>query len=339
MLGRFDGAIVGLGVTRKTAINVAAGYLLDVDNLLDFEYEKNRKFLSLALDIGNEFKDWDISLYGIQQVVGDITDRQAIGGEVRYFKPNYNVFSVVDYDISYNELNIFLLNANWIRPNQGTLYTTIDIRKVPYLSTSNALQGQTFLTIEDMLQSFTEEEIRQLAQDRTATSNTLTLGGSKQLHGFLDGFGQYQLSGDLNINNISGMPASGGVPEIPASGNNYFIGGQLIGNGIIKRGDTSIISLRFGSTRTANDIIFGLESRYPVNAQFRLNPRFRYLHRSGKENNSTLNTFRLSGKADYQYKTLSFEGELGIDFTDDSVDGFDTNSRGVFAYLGYRWDF
>jgi hypothetical protein len=246
---------------------------------------------------------------------------------------------VVDYDTSYNDLNIFLLNANWIRPNQGTLYTTIDIRKVPYLSTSNALQGQMFLTIEEMLQSFSEEEVRQLARDRTATSNTYTVGGSKQLHSFLRGYGQYQISGDININTISGMPASGGVPEIPASGTNYFIGGQLIGNSIIKRGDTSIVTLRYGSTRTAQDIVFGLESRYPVTPQFRVNPRFRYLHRNGRENDSKLNTFRLSGKADYTYRSMHFEGELGVDFTNDKFGDITTKSRGIFTYIGYRWDF
>jgi hypothetical protein len=275
----------------------------------------------------------------MQQMVDDMIDRQAIGGEVRYFRPTFNVFSVLDYDTSYKELNIFLLNANWIKPNQGTLYTTIDIRKVPYLSTSNALQGQPFLTIEDMLQAFTEEEVRQLAQDRTAQSNTFTFGGSKQLNGFLEGYGQYQVSGDFTLNSTSGMPASGGIPEIPASGNNYFLGGQIIGNSIIKNGDTSILSLRYGATSTARDISFTFDTRYPITPRLRFNPRFRYLHRTGVETDSTLNTLRLSAKADYQFKSVNFEGELGVDFTNDDISGELMRSRGVFAYAGYRWDF
>ena len=129
------------------------------------------------------------------------------------------------------------------------------------------------------------------------------------------------------------------MPELPASGTNYFVGGQLIGNGIIKRGDTSILTLRYGSTSTARDISFGLESRYPVTPQFRVNPRFRYLPRTGLENDSRLNTVRLSGKADYTYRSMHFEGELGVDFTNDTFADITTRSRGIFAYIGYRWDF
>ena len=339
VLGRFDGAVLGLGISKKSSVNIAAGYLLDIDNYLDFEYVKNRRFLSLSVDLGNQIRDWDISFYAMQQMVDDMVDRQAIGGEVRYFRPSFNVFSVLDYDTSYNELNIFLLNANWIKPNQGSLYTTIDIRKVPYLSTSNALQGQPFLTIEDLLQVFSQDQVRQLAQDRTASSQTFTFGGSKQLHGFLKGYGQYQVSGDFTINNTSGMPASGGIPEIPASGNNYFFGGQFIGNSIIKRGDTSILSLRFGLTETARDISLTFDTRYPITQRLRFNPRFRYLNREGLVNDSSLNTIRLSAKADYQVKSVNFEGELGVDFTNDDISGELMRSRGIFAYAGYRWDF
>jgi hypothetical protein len=190
-----------------------------------------------------------------------------------------------------------------------------------------------------MLQAFTEEEVRQLAQDRTAQSNTFTFGGSKQLNGFLEGYGQYQVSGDFTLNSTSGMPASGGIPEIPASGNNYFLGGQIIGNSIIKNGDTSILSLRYGATSTARDISFTFDTRYPITPRLRFNPRFRYLHRTGVETDSTLNTLRLSAKADYQFKSVNFEGELGVDFTNDDISGELMRSRGVFAYAGYRWDF
>lgn len=339
VLGRFDGAVLGLGITKKTSVNVATGYLLDIDNYLDFSYVKNRRFLSLNVDLGNQLKDWNISFYGVQQMVDDVVDRQAVGGEVRYFRPTFNVFSILDYDTSYQELNIFLLNANWIKPQQGTLYTTIDIRKVPYLSTSNALQGQPSLTIEELLKLFSEEEVRQLAQDRTATSQTFTFGGSKQLNRFLQGHGQYQVSGDFTINNTSGMPESGGIPEIPASGNNYFFGGQMIGNSILKSGDTSILSLRFGFTEAARDMSINFDTRYPLTSRLRFNPRLRYLHRTGLVNDSKLNTVRLSAKADYQFRSVQFEGELGVDFTSDELSGDVIRSRGLFSYVGYRWDF
>jgi tetratricopeptide (TPR) repeat protein len=341
VLGLFDGGVFGLGVTRKSSVNLAAGYLLDIEDLLDFSYTKDRKFASLSYDVGNEIKDWDISLYYIQQMVNNLVDRQAVGSEIRYFKPTFNIFNLIDYDTSYDTLNIFLLNANWVFPQQGNLYATIDSRKVPYLSTSNALQGQPFETIEDLETMFTEEEIRQLALDRTATSNTFTIGGAKQLNGFMNGHGQYQISGDLTYNTLSDMPASGGVPEIPDTGDNYFVGAQFIGSNVIKKGDTSIFSLRLGFTQLSNDLTLNFDTRYPITDKFRFNPRIQYFRREGKDNDNLLTTLRLSAKADYRLlnNKMLIEGEIGYDNTDDQVAGFSTKSNSLFWYLGYRLDF
>lgn len=340
VLGLFDGAVLGLGVTQKSRVNAAAGYLLDIDDLFDFNYSKDRKFASLNVDFGNEFRNWDISFYLIQQMVDDIVDRQAVGGEVRYFKPTFNIFNLIDYDISYDELNIFLFNVNWVFPQQGNLFSTIDIRKVPYLSTSNALQGQPFQTINELLSMFTEEEVRQLASDRTATSNTFTIGGSKQLNGFLQGHGQYQVSGDFTYNTISDMPASGGVPALPGTGDNYFVGGQFIGSGIIKRGDTSILSLRLGFTQLSEDLTIAFDTRYPITEKFRFNPRLQYFRREGTENDNLLSTFRVSAKADYRvWNRMLVEAEVGLDDTDDQVGGIVIKSKSIFGYVGYRLDF
>ena len=341
VLGLFDGGVFGLGVTRKSSVNLAAGYLLDIQDLLDFSYTKDRKFASLSYDVGNEFKDWDISFYIIQQMVNNLEDRQAVGSEIRYFKPTFNIFNLIDYDTSYNTLNIFLLNANWVFPQQGNLYATIDSRKVPYLSTSNALQGQPFESIEDLETIFTEEEIRQLALNRTATSNTFTIGGAKQLNGFMNGHGQYQISGDFTYNTISDMPASGGVPAIPSTGDNYFVGTQFIGSNIFKRGDTSILSLRLGFTDLSNDLTMNFDTRYPIIEKFRFNPRIQYFRREAKNNDNLLTTLRLSAKADYRLlnNKMLIEGEVGYDDTNDQVAGIDTKSNSLFWYLGYRLDF
>jgi tetratricopeptide (TPR) repeat protein len=340
VLGRFDGVLLGVSPTKKYKVNAALGYLLDVEGLIDFNYDTNRRFVTLNIDIGDEFKDWDINFYFMQQMVEDIVDRQAIGGELRYFKPNFNVFSTIDYDTSYNLLNIFLLNANWVFQQQGNMFLTIDIRRVPYLSTSNALQGQPFTTMNEMLAMFTEDEVRQLALDRTALSRTFTIGGSKQLNGFLDGYGQYQLSGDFTLNTTTSTPGSAGVPSLTGTGNNYFLGGQFIGNGIFRRGDAAILSMRFGYTNVTRDIAVSLDTRFPFTRNLRLNPRFQYLRRTGNQNGNLLRTTRFSAKMDYRIKNrLTLEGEIGIDDTNDEASGFTTTSKSLFYYLGYRWDF
>ena len=340
VLGRFDGMLLGVSPAKKIKLNAALGFLLDREGLIDFKYVRNRRFVTLNVDIGDGFKDWDINFYVMQQMIEDIIDRRAVGGEFRYFKPGFNVFSTIDYDTSYHLLNIFLLNANWVFPQAGNMFLTVDVRRVPYLSTSNALQGQPLTTISELLEMFSEEEVRQLALDRTALSRTFTVGGSRQLNGFLKGYGQYQLSGDFTINTTTGTPSSAGVPAVAGTGNNFFLGGQFIGNGIIKRGDTSILSVRLGHTNTSRDIAVSFDSRYPFTRNLRFNPRFQYLRRTGNQNGNLLRTTRLSAKLDYRIRNIvTLEGELGIDDTTDEVAGLATRSNSLFYYLGYRWDF
>ena len=52
---------------------------------------------------------------------------------------------------------------------------------------------------------YTEEEVRQLAMDRTAKSRSGTLGVTQDLND------NYQLSFEVTASKLSGTPASGGV--------------------------------------------------------------------------------------------------------------------------------
>jgi len=54
----------------------------------------------------------------IEQQVDGILDRRSVGGEARYFDPVKSLLSYVDYDVSYSQLNTFLMLGNWILPNQ-----------------------------------------------------------------------------------------------------------------------------------------------------------------------------------------------------------------------------
>ena len=64
-------------------------------------------------------------------------------------------------------MNTFIFTSNWVFPDTSSLFANVDIRKSPYLSTSNALQGQTAQSITELLNTYTEDEIKQLALDRT----------------------------------------------------------------------------------------------------------------------------------------------------------------------------
>jgi len=73
-------------------------------------------------------------------MVNGVVDRRAVGTELRYATNGMNAFGLLDYDVSYNVLNVAMLNGSWV--TEGTTYTLLaDHRKTPYLQTSNALFG------------------------------------------------------------------------------------------------------------------------------------------------------------------------------------------------------
>ena len=338
VIGRFDGLNLGTAIVEKVKMNLAGGYLLDTENLFDFTRE--RSFLSFNLDVGTIDEHWDFNFYTMQQMASDMIDRKAVGMEIRYFDTRFNLFTVVDYDTSYNELNTLLMNGNWLLPGNATVFYTLDVRKTPYLSTTNALQGQTAQSLDELKQTYTEAEIRQLALDRTATLRTFTIGGSHPLQALIPGRGQYQLSTDFTVTSTTGMPASGGVDAVPPTGNQFFLGLQLIGNGLFKAGDTTILSGRFGHTQTARDVQLGINTRYPITRNWRINPYVQFNRRNDRDDSDQRDVLRAALKMDYRWgRSVLLDMQLGYDSTRETLAGVSQASSALFYYLGYRWDF
>ncbi|MFQ5561366.1 MAG: tetratricopeptide repeat protein, partial [Nitrospinota bacterium] len=176
VFSRFDGGNFGVGLNEVLKLNLVTGFPMDTTKLST--YETRKYFLGLNMDIGT-FKDsWDFNVFGINQMVEGMIDRQGVGGEVRYFYDRKSIFGYVDYDVFFNELNVFLLSGNLTFIGNITINFSLDYRKSPLLTTSNAIQGQNVDSPEDLKDSFTESEIHKLAQARTATNKSFLFGFS-----------------------------------------------------------------------------------------------------------------------------------------------------------------
>jgi len=330
VLGRFDGVHAAYQASERARLNLVAGY--PVDSSSDSP-QTERVFYGASVDLGTYSKVWDFVLFFIDQRIGDLTDRRAVGGEVRYFAPGRSLLGLADYDIGYDALNTFLLIGNWTLADRTTLNLVVDYRRSPLLTTRNALQGQLATTIEELQQSFTEDEIRQLAEDRSAESRTVTIGASRPLSEKL------QISADLTVTSLGGTPASGGVPAIPGTGNDYFLNVQLLGSNLIKSGDIAILGLRYADTSTAQTTSLSLNTRYPVTAAWRLNPRIRLDHRDNRDG-STQWTVAPSLRTEYRWKRhVRLELEAGAEWTLLDADTGTDDSAAYFLVLGYRTDF
>jgi tetratricopeptide (TPR) repeat protein len=339
VLNRFDGLVLGYELTPDVRVRAVGG--LPVERSRDVFLHEHKTFAGINGDISNIIENWDLSLFFIEQRVDDLIDRRAVGGELRYFDPQRSLFSLVDYDIHYGSLNTFMLQGNWTLADETRFYMNLDYRNSPVLMTSNALSSQidpvTFQaieTIEELQNFYTDDEIYDLAVDRTAKTSTISFGASRPLYPTL------QLSGDVTITNTGDTPASGGVEAVEETGNEFFYTLQVIKNDLLKEGDIGIFSLRYSDASTSNTLRLSASSRYPVTNFWRINPKFSVSYRQNDDDDGSRLMVSPFIQMDYRLrKSLTLELETGLNWFEEDDGTEVTNFTDYFFLAGYRWDF
>lgn len=331
VLGRYDGAHVHYQLRPDLRLNVVGGFpvYLSSDNL-----DTNRNFLGLSVDLNDVLKGIDTSVFVNMQRVDGVTDRQAVGAEFRYFDGSRSATGLVDYDIGLGTLNTLSMVGNWSFDSGLTFSASADYRKSPFPLTENALIGQTEGSIDELLQSLTEDEIRQLAEDRSGEMLTYTLGLSKPLAK------RWQVNADFAVTQIAEGPGSGGVPALPDSGTEYYVYSSLVGSSLFTEGDVSIVGLRYSDSYSTRTSTLYLDSRYPLTNRLRLNPRLALTLRDIVADSSSERFVSPSLHLLYRFaRHYEFELEGGGELGNRSGGIASADSRAYYIYLGYRADF
>jgi hypothetical protein len=291
VLGRFDGGKFSYLLTKKIRMNLVSGF--PVNQSYD-DLNTDKIFYGVNFDFGRFFDHWDFNTYVINQTADGIDDRRAVGTEVRYVDKQGSFFSLIDYDILFNELSIFLFAGNWLLPNDATrLNLSVDYRNNPILSTSNALIGQLSPSLEELKDSIGESALQKLAEDRTLRSSFVTLGASHTLSENL------QFAGDVSWSKLDGAPASGGVEAMASTGDEFFYSTQVISNNFFRDGDNSTLGLRYADTKQRDTYSLILSSRQPIDDHWRLTPRLKIDYRDNKLQDGEQWRFRPGLRAEY----------------------------------------
>jgi len=111
------------------------------------------------------------------------------------------------------------------------------------------------------------------------------------------------------------MPASGGVPAVPATGLMLSYQLQLYGNNLWGSNDFNVLTLTDANTEIGRVDSASITSRFPVGGAWRLSPRLTVQRLSQMSDGSTEMSYVPAVLLDYQRgnKLLQFEvgGELG----------------------------
>ncbi len=331
ILKRFDGLSVGYQFTPDLRLNVLAGLPVDIDNKSSINEHKT--FYGFTFETGTFLNHWSMNLFYFDQESDGLQDLNTIGADVRYRDKKKSFFGMVDYDLHYKEVTVLQLNANMLLAQNRTVYLNAYMRKQPLLATTNALIGRQEQSLEELKTVLNNEQIYQLARDRTANSETLTIGGSQKLSE------KYQLTADITLAHVGDTVASGGVAATPDTDTDYFLSTQLIANSLLMKNDSNIFGVRYYSTDSSDTISFIINSRFPVSRSWRLNPRLQYDIRE-LSNGRSQTRLRALLRTDYRFSNrILFDFDIGYDETFETNNGQDLGNNNLFFTLGYRWDF
>ena len=324
------------------------------DDPRNFRLNWERYFYGANVDIGPLWQAWSGNAYFINQMVNGVVDRRAVGTELRYAANGKNAFGLVDYDISYGALNIAMLNGSWV--TEGTTYTFLaDHRRIPYLTTTNALFGVPNASL-DLINTANESALRAQAKAITATSDLLLAG---VLHAVSQ---NWQLGGDVRYNRISGTSASNcliilpgtstiflnpnaisdtpcSLQALPGSGNIWTYSAQAIGANFPVEGTTFVANASYVTSQAYRGQSLTLNSLARLGPQVQFDTLLLLYHQT---DSFGVELYRVTPTVRINYRFLdnwTFEATGGLEKTQsESSTQKDRTSR-QFFFIGLRWDF
>lgn len=359
VLGRFDGALFGMDVVPKIRLNVIGGFPVDLND--KGRVNGDTQFIATNVQFDDLIKNLDVIPYASVQYSEDLLDRFAIGEEIRYFNPRGNFFNLIDYDVSYGSLNIFLVHGQYNINKDHSAHFNVDYRNSPLIFTKNAIIGnQNFTTLKEGLLQFSEDQLREEALRRTGKSTILTIGLTNQ---FSD---KIQLSNDVSYTNQvysdaivnpeqlpvdptqpDPPPDAGQEPEIRQIEDAISINSRLTTMGILGEREITIFSIGYTSATSYDDFNLGFQNRAPFGEGWAVDSRIRADIRKdirtdlfNEAEERTLLRVRPSLKLNYSWKrTFNIETEIGVEISrySDSTKNPDTDR--TFGSIGYRWNF
>ena len=272
--GAYDGGYFSWRVQPGLRVSVAAG-----SPLQSYTTSSNgeRVFGNISAEFIGVLAGLDLSGFLYDATASGVLDGRQLGIEARYYASGRALVAQTDYDVSYHVLNAATLLATWPLAGRWVLTAVADHRLNPFVGTYNALIGQPTTSLRSLVQTLGLNQVRALARDRSAASNTLTLGLQRPVGERL------QWGNDISMTRLGATPASGGVTAVAGSGTALAYTSQLIGGGWLVDGDIDSVGLSYATRSGTRSTSVFATARYPVTDTIRVGPRLQISYTRGSD--------------------------------------------------------
>jgi hypothetical protein len=324
-LGRFDGAGFTYRPTDNFGLGLTGGFLIDSS----FESPNTeRPFFSLSGEYVSDSGSLTFRPFFAQQYADGIVDRQAIGVSSQYYSDRWMLFSLVDYDLHHSALNNFTLTGNFTF-GHSQLNASYEHRMSPYLTTRNALMGQSFDDLTELEEFLLDLTLDEIAKDRTAESDTIRVGWNRRI-------GTWTFSADVVATDFSSTEASAQVAGFEPH-RTLYSSFQIRSADVFGRGSYSGLMLRVADSDTSDTTSLYWDNRFRLGTRWFLYPRLRLDLRSFSRTGDEQTTIRPTLRLDYRMgRRLRFEFESGYEWSSREMAAQDLDMRGLFVRAGYR---
>ncbi len=357
VLGRFDGAWLRYGFTPKYRVNVAAG------TLVEYKVDYRRQFYGINLDVPLG-ENTSGNVFFVNQEVKDITDRRAVGTEVRYANNGRSLYALLDYDTLYSRTNIAMLQGNMTTESGLNFNMLLDHRNSPVLTTVNSLTGSAlgglYGTLNQAIRAtgISESDLRKFAVDSTLQTDTVLFGATKQVTP------RWQLGGDVQVNRTTGTPGASDAAialfekralengvvltqreiadfarSVGGTGNIWTYHVQAVGNDTIFKDDTSVISATYTTSNVSRSQSILLSNGFAPADKWRIDSSIQLLRQDSDPDTLTY-LISPTVRASYRVRekaTIEAEIRFDVDNTTDTA-GVHTRTVRDAAFVGYRID-
>lgn len=347
VLGKFDGISAGYQVAEKIRINGAYGFPYDIFNKQNVQTSK--PFYGGSIEFNEIWEGWDFNPYMFQQTADGVIDRTTVGSEVRYFKNDMSVFGLLDYDIYFGDLNIFLVNGTYNYQDKTSMSFSFDHRKNPNLETSNALIQLSEGATLDQLGTFygyTEDEIKAIAEQRTGDSTSVSLGLSHEYNDKLSVTSSisYSRYTSVAVNLTATSPTDLDVLNTPSTTDedtqlDYVV--QGVYRKWLSERDIGIGYVRYTDATRYNEWTYSAAYRRPFGTEWRTNLQVQVRNRDNVVGDDLLKiipSVKIDNRVGKELQ-LYLESSLEIwRFKGDSPNG-PPDAKTYSVYFGYNWSF
>ena len=325
---RFDG--ISFKDTSRSAFQLtyALGYL--VESYYD-DVDTDHPFLGVNVSF-SPYDAVDVDLYFVEQKISGLTDRRSVGSDIEYRNDVSFVYGIIDYDTFYEELNNVTLISNYRYTSQWDFNLTANYGYSPTLSTLNALQGQAAVSIDNLKDRLTDDQIYQLAQDRTSRATNLYFGSTYQIDT------DRQLYFDFSVFNLDATDESDGVLAIDDTDSTQVSLDYSVRE-LFSANDYSTVGFRLLNSTSSDAQSIRFRTRLPGYLGLIYDPRVRLEKRQGKDGRADETILNGALKLTYRAtKKLNLEADFGIEYSDPDLPDLDSLIA-YRLYAGYVYFF